>query len=335
MSEATPDAAYVKHTAADLGFALCGITEARPSDHTEHVRQWLAAGKHGEMAYLANRLDVRLDPSKLLGGARSVICVADRLPDPSPQTDDDSRQGRIARYAQVTDYHKVLRKRLHHLTDTLRDRWPNEQYRVCVDTAPILEREHTARAGLGWMGKHTLVISRRLGSHLLLGEIVTTLPLAPDASETDHCGTCTRCIDACPTDCITPYSVDAARCISYLTIEHRSPIDPRFFEPIGDWLFGCDICQEVCPFNRPSTPAEAPEGYALRPASLDVLDVLNWTDADRQAAFVKSAMKRAKLDMMKRNALIVAGNRLRQADDAELRRRIEQQKREDTPLKPR
>jgi epoxyqueuosine reductase len=284
------------------------------------------------MDYLARHVELRLDPRQLLPGARSVICVADRLPPPPEKGGEGEgeagggRRGRVARYVHISDYHKVLKKRLIRLADALRQRRPEGEYRVCVDTAPLLEREHAMRAGLGWIGKHTLLLSRDLGSHLLLGAIVTTLDLAADARETDHCGTCRRCIEACPTQCITPYSVDATRCISYLTIEHRSAIDPQLHEPMGAWLFGCDICQDVCPYVRKAErerPAAMPAGYERKFGSLDLLEVLEWSEADRRAAFVKSAMKRAKLDMLKRNALIVAGNRLAEADDPALRERIE------------
>ncbi len=326
--------------AAELGFALCGICEAKPSDHAHAVRNWLAAGQHGEMKWLADHLDKRLDPTRLLEGAKSIICVADLLPSSLKPQASTFPAGRIARYAHVSDYHKVMKKRLFQLADALRERHPDDQFKVCVDTAPLLEREHAQRAGLGWTGKHTLTLNEKLGSHLLLGEVVTTLALPPDPPAVDHCGTCTRCIDACPTDAITPRSVDATRCISYLTIEHRGEIDPQFFQPIGDWLYGCDICQDVCPYvakatppppepppesppQQPQPPERLPPGYDRHRASLPLLDVLGWDEQARRDAFVKSAMKRAKLDMIKRNALIVAGNHLRQYPDAALRARVQ------------
>jgi epoxyqueuosine reductase len=228
----------------------------------------------------------------------------------------------------------VIRRRLHALADELRDRFPGETFRVCVDTAPLLEREYAQRAGIGAVGKHTLIIERGVGSYLLLGEIVTTLELQPGEPATaDPCGTCTRCIEACPTDAITPWSVDATKCISYLTIEHRSAIDERYHEPMGDWIFGCDICQEVCPHNQPTErtrAARSHEAYEPRRSGFDLLEVLNWSEQDRIRAFTKSAMKRVKLWMMKRNALIVAGNVLCERDVPELRERIEQIAGDDT-----
>jgi len=305
-----------------LGFALAGVCPAEPSAHEAHIRRWLADGKHGEMSYLERNLDVRLDPRELFPGARTLIVLADQYatrndaprPNASP-AHPSNPHGRIARYAQGDDYHSVIKKRLHTLCDALRAEFPEHQFRACVDTAPILEREHAARAGLGWIGKHTLLIHPRLGSYLFLAAIVTTLDLAPPRDQTtitDHCGSCTRCIDACPTSAITPHAVDAARCISYLTIEHRSPIDPSLQPAIGDWLFGCDVCQEVCPHNSPRADnadvGSCNPAYAPRTASLPVLDVAQWNDDDRAAATRRSALKRAKLEMFHRNASIVADN---------------------------
>ena len=317
----------IKRRARELGFAACGIANAEPTAHRQHVLDWLAAGRHGEMAYLGKNVEVRLDPSEIEAGAQSIICVADHIgPDPlthqqsaGATVDTPGPTGRVARYAQVSDYHKVLRKRLYQLADALRADHPEEAFRVCVDTAPVLEREHAARTPLGWTGKHTLLLHPDLGSHLLLGLIITTLDLPTDAPHTDHCGTCTRCIDACPTQCITPWSVDASRCISYLTIEHRGPIDPQYHAAIGDRLFGCDVCQDVCPFNQKTEPTRLPPGYEPRASSFNLLDVLGWSEDDRRAAFAKSAMKRAKLPQMKRNALIVAGNALARNDNGALR----------------
>jgi len=329
VSESAVTSDFIKQQAAALQFALCGITEARPTDHAEHVRRWLDDDKHGSMAWLANNLEKRLDPMQLLDGARSVICVADDLTpgrENSKLETRNSNTGRIARYAQFNDYHKIIKKRLHQLCDVLGQRAPAHQFRACVDTAPVLEREHAHRAGLGWAGKNTMLIHPRRGSHLMLGEIITTLPLEPDKPEPDHCGSCTRCIDACPTGCIEPYSLDASRCISYQTIENRGPIDPQFDETVDDWLFGCDICQDVCPFNNPQRASgdgdQLHERYGARPAAMDLMAVLDWSPDDRIAALTRSAMKRAKLDQFKRNALLVAGNQLRKHPDQKLYNRI-------------
>jgi len=316
--------------ARELGFALSGVAEAKPSPRGEYVRQWLSDNRHGGMGYLAEHVETRLDPDRLLPGARSVICVADRYPAEAPPPEaapaHSTATGRIARYAWGDDYHQVIKKRLFRFADALRERWPEYDYRAAVDTAPVMEREHATAAGMGWIGKHTLLIHPRQGSWFLLGEIVTTMKIAAEHEPvTDHCGTCTRCIDACPTDCITPYQLDASRCISYLTIEHRELIDPALHEAMGDWVAGCDICQEVCPFNAKVSDGSAIQ-YKLRPPgpAIPLLAVLNWDAGARQAVLTKSALKRIKLEMWKRNAVIAAGNYLAKQDDAELRGRVEE-----------
>jgi epoxyqueuosine reductase len=313
-----------------LGFAAAGIARALPSDRPSALGEWLAAGRHGDMDWLAADVEERLDPRRLVPGAVSIVVVADQYELPGsrhdPRESGDAKHGHIARYARGLDYHRVIRKRLHTLADSLRSRFPGHQFRTFVDTAPVLEREHAARASLGWIGKHTLLIHPRAGSYLLLGGIMTTLPLRDASTKplADACGTCTRCIDACPTGAITPYRVDATRCVSYLTIEHRGVIDTTLHPGMGDWIFGCDICQEVCPFNGPraARAITVNPAYQPRTETLDLLEVLGWTEEDRRRAFARSALKRATLDMMKRNALIAAANRLLRAGDAALLARI-------------
>lgn len=325
-----PSSAEIVARCRAIGFACAGICPARPTDRAGELRAWLAAGRHGEMAYLARHAERLVDPRSLLSGARSIICVADRYhdgaPDAPPPADAPAR-GRIARYARGDDYHKVMKRRLHVLADELASAFPDARFRACVDTAPLLEREHAARAGLGAIGKHTLLIERGVGSYLLLGALLTTLDLPSSEPATpDPCGSCTRCIDACPTDAITPWSVDATRCISYLTIEHRSPIDPTLAAAMEDWIFGCDVCQDVCPHNQPSTRTRAApvhEAYAPRRDGFDLLEILGWSEEDRRIAFTRSALKRAKLDMMKRNALVAAGNVLATSEVPALRARVE------------
>lgn len=269
-----PRARRVHRLAEAEGFGLCGIAPATRSEHASWVRQWLADGKHGQMHYLADRLDKRLDPTALMSGARAIIVVADAYVGPWPDepTCDpsgepgDTPTGRITNYARGKDYHKTVKKRLHRVADALRERFPEASFKCTCDTAPTLEREHARRAGLGWVGKHTLLLHPRHGSLFFLGCIITDLALQTSADAnypgelippTDHCGTCTRCIDACPTQCIDDpdetghRSIDATRCISYLTIEHRDVIDLDLHAAMGDWLAGCDVCQAVCPYNRP------------------------------------------------------------------------------------
>lgn len=327
------------------GFALAGIVPARPSRWASHLREWLAAGKHGEMDYLEADAALRTAPAGIMEGTRAFIVVADlyatrgtRGRAGGPEADEPS--GRLARYAQGRNYHDVMKRRLHRIADALRAVYPGSDFRTCVDTAPVPERELAAGAGLGWQAKNTMVIHPRLGSWFLLGVVATNLELAPlsasdaPAPVADACGSCTRCIDACPTGAITPYSVDARRCISYLTIEHRSLIDPRLHAGMGDWLFGCDICQEVCPHNSPrhADPRGSGEGaaphalphaaYAPRTSSLPLAAVLEWSGADRERAFSTSAMKRATLAMMKRNAIIAAGNAIRAGSGTGLTARL-------------
>ncbi len=320
-----------------LGFAAAGLCDAAPISFGPQLRNWLAQGRHGDMAYLADQLDARLDPARELPGVASIIMVADRYaartsaptsasasaPTSAP-TPPTALQGRLARYAQGRDYHQVIKRRLHRLADALRETFPDQHFRSFVDTAPVLEREHAARAGLGWIGKHTLLIHPRGGSYTLLGGVLTTLPLPtpPDHAPTpDACGSCTRCIDACPTHAITPYSVDARRCISYLTIEHQGLIDPALQPAMGNWLAGCDICQDVCPHNSPR-PSNDPQHAHVNPdyapihQPFNLLEVLGWSADDRTRTLGRSALKRATLGMLKRNAIIALGNALAQAPNA-------------------
>ncbi len=320
------------------GFARVGVCDAAPSEYAEQLRAWLAGGRQGSMAYLERNTQIRTKPGELLEGTRSFLIVADQYatrndpPDPRPEPKQEAgrARGRIARYARGRDYHKLMKKRLHALCERAREMYPDAAFRAFVDTAPVPERELAARAAIGWTGKHTLIIHPRLGSYLLLGGVATTLELAEPETQKpidDHCGSCSRCIDACPTDAITPYSVDASRCISYLTIERRARIDPAFYLRIGDWIFGCDICQEVCPHNSPRPPSvgagQANEAYAPVRDGFDLLEVLAWDEQARRDAFRGASLKRATLAMIRRNAAIAAGNALANADLPELRARLE------------
>lgn len=292
-----------------------GVCPIRPAEHEEEFRAWIAEGKHGEMGYLEQRLDLRLDPALNIPGVRSVLVVADQYATRNdPKDPRDPALGRIARYARGEDYHRVIKKRLHALADAIRVELglePDDEsvvLRSFVDTAPVLERDYAQQAGLGWIGKNTLLIDPELGSYLLLGGILTTLELPTPESQQivrDHCGTCTRCIDACPTGAITPHSVDARRCISYLTLEHRSEIPAELAGSMGDWIAGCDICQEVCPHNSPRSFAvgDVQPSYEPRRVGLPVLDVLGWSEEDRRQAVRTSALKRITLEMFKRNAI--------------------------------
>jgi epoxyqueuosine reductase len=319
--QAVQRASEILAACRDEGFALAGAAPVGPSEHARELRDWLAAGKHGQMAWLADTIDERLDPRRLLPGAKSVVMVADFYA-VRGETDEHPEPGvgRIARYARGRDYHEVLKRRVQRVCDTVRERYPGAATRAFCDTAPVLERELAAACGLGWIGKHTLLIHPTHGSWMVLGGFLTTLELAPPGGATpepDHCGTCTRCLDACPTGAITPYSVDASRCISYLTIEHESPIDPSLADKLGDWLVGCDVCQEVCPHNsaRPGVNGgggvEVRPEYAPRRRGFDLLEVLGWDEPTRRGRFATSAMKRVTLEQAKRNAILQLGGMLK------------------------
>ncbi len=322
------------------GFALAGIADARPSAHPEAYRAWIAAGKQGGMGYLAEEVEKRLDPAALVPGARSILCVADRYANGQP----DCRVpgvGRIARYARGEDYHVVIRARLGALAHELIRTYPGERFRPCIDTAPLLEREHAERAGLGRIGKHTLLIAPDgIGTWVLLGVVVTSLELAPiradgtiaaalpnvdrsvpaakrTADESDPCGSCTRCIDACPTGAITPWSVDARRCISALTIEERGVIDTTLVGHTEDWIFGCDTCQEVCPHSQPTQRSRAlgiHEAYRHSRTGFPLLEVLGWNESAWEAARLNGVLRRADQDMWRRNAALAAAHAMQSCD---------------------
>jgi epoxyqueuosine reductase len=302
--------AEIKSFARRLGFDLVGIASASPSNYRDYFRHWLATGQAGEMDYLSRRFDERTDPAAYLPGARSVICVAMNYYTPLAEPPANGSNGRVARYALGEDYHETIKDKLHELADWIRHRAPGVQTRCGVDTAPIMEKELAARAGVGWVGKNTCLINPEIGSWLLLGEVITTIDLPVDQPGVDHCGTCRRCLDACPTGAITaPYQLDARRCISYLTIEHRGEIDANLKAQISDWLYGCDICQDVCPHNSSAVSTLMP---ALQPrftsGTLDAADVANWDEAAYRQTLRRGAMRRVKLPVLQRNARIVLDN---------------------------
>lgn len=300
--------AELKQRARDTGFDLCGIAPAAPSQRADFLRDWLETGRHGEMAWMAARFHERADVSRYLPGAKSVICCAMSYNVALSDPPEGQVTGRIARYALGDDYHEHVKLRLFDLADWLRAVAGGET-RACVDTAPVLERELAARSGIGWQAKNTCTISTDYGSYLLLGEIITTTGLPPDEPAADRCGTCTRCIEACPTQALLPYQIDATRCLSYWNIEFRGEIPSGVARAMGDRLFGCDICQEVCPWNRKAPIATHP---AVQPrfasGTLDAREVLGWTEEDYRQRLRGSAMKRVKLPMLKRNARIVLQN---------------------------
>lgn len=307
----------LKQRAQELGFTLAGITTPGPPEHFDVFQGWLEAGHQAQMAYLADEAAVehRADPKRILPECRSILVLGIPYSNPSllPIPDGTSPTGRIASYAWGTDYHLVLPERLRALVAFLEEEVghaiPNRWY---TDTGPILERDLAMRAGLGWIGKNTCLINPKSGSYFLLAEILLGIELPPDEPfTTDHCGSCTRCIDACPTDCILPdRTIDAGRCISYLTIENKAEIPEELRPPMGEWLFGCDICQIVCPWNIRFAPQTGDPDLAPRHgiANPILANELTLTPQTFNQKFKNSPLKRAKRRGYLRNATVAAAN---------------------------
>ena len=305
--------ALVKNLAQTLGFDRVGVVRLAPNPRTRYYKQWLARGHAGSMRYLGRNVPLRENPSRLLPGSRTAICVALSCyrPDPPSPAPDAIPAGRIATYARGADYHLIIRQMLQQLmTDVSEQIGESFEHRVFVDTGPIVERELASAAGIGWIGKSTMLLHERLGSHLLLGEAITALELAADAPAVNRCGNCTRCLDACPTGALrTPYELDASRCISYFTIEHRGEVPAEFHEQIGDWVFGCDICQRVCPFNKHAPPATRAEISADRITPyLPLRRLLCLRSGEYRRLIGGTAAGRSRRNMWRRNAAIALGN---------------------------
>ena len=331
--------AAVKARALELGFDLVGVTGAEPSAFAEEYRDWIAQGYAGEMEYLTRNLHRRLDPRELVPNAQSIIVVGmnyytDAEEGPGTPPPDPDR-ALFARYARGDDYHDVMTARLRELLRFLQSQaGPEAEGRVYVDAGPILEREVAQRAGLGWFGKNTLLINTRRGSYFFLGEIVTNVALEFDAPALGGCGTCTRCLDACPTDAIlAPYKVDSRRCLSYLTIELKGAIPDAFHAALsasGNRIYGCDICQEVCPFNqRRSAPTDDP-AFQSRDVTVNssVTGLLYLTEEEFREKFKGSPVKRAKRRGLLRNAVTALSTR----DDAEAVAALEHALHDSEPL---
>jgi epoxyqueuosine reductase len=308
--------ARVKEAALALGFVRVGVARAQalPED-AQRLSAWLAAGYHGQMAYMQETAEVRSDPthSGMLPSARSVIVLVTNYATSEPLTGPEP--GRIARYAQGRDYHALLYDRTRALRRMLQAQ--GAHVRACVDTLPALERAWAARAGVGFVGKNACVIVPGVGSHVLLSLLVTSAVLCPDAPVRERCGECRLCLDACPTRAfVAPKLLDARRCISYLTIEHEGAIDPELAPQMGPWLFGCDACQDVCPYNRTHgaadavAPTRSPDAFAPRArwAELGAEDFLRMDEACFERYSRGSALRRAGRQSMARNAAIVLGN---------------------------
>lgn len=311
----TETAELLKTWAVEAGFDRAGIASLEPGPGAaagETFRRWLARGDQAGMQYLERRVEVRMDPASLLPGASSAICVALQYwplaGEPEPEGD---LWPRVARYARGLDYHELMLARLQGLAGRVRAAFPGCTTRPYVDTGPILERDLAARAGLGAIGKNTMLLHPDAGSWFLLGELLLTLDLAPDVPIADLCGSCTRCLEACPTGALRePYRLDSNLCISYWTIEHRGDFPAGAGELLGDWVFGCDICQEACPWNADPVGGDHPElGVPSQRRNLGLLDLAS-LDRERYTELLRgSPLKRPKLEGLQRNARAVLRNR--------------------------
>ncbi len=303
MNDPASNSLRIKEKALELGFLDCGIA---PADFLEEdaarLRNWLDNGFHGEMGYMENHFDKRTDPRRLVDGARSVIVVLQNYHTQEKQSDPEAPV--ISRYAYGKDYHKIIRKKLKKLLSWMQEEFAPVSGRVFVDSSPVMERAWGRVAGLGWIGRHSLLLNRKYGSWFFLGEIICDLELEPDRPMKDYCGECTRCIDACPTQAILPgRTLDASRCISYLTIEYKKPALPEEFRgKMQNRAFGCDICQDVCPWNNNAQPHQ--EDW-LRPLpGLLEMSPKEWMALDEQkfnGIFEGSALKRAGFTGLQRN----------------------------------
>jgi epoxyqueuosine reductase len=299
----------IREKALEIGFHKIGIVRAEPLVHERsHLEKWLERGFHGEMRWMEREPEKRTDPRVLFPGAKSVIVVALNYFTPH-QHEDSEEKGKVSRYAWGDDYHDVMKEKLRELLFFIKQEVPDSEGKICVDTSPIMDKAWAVRAGLGWLGKHSNVISKDIGSWFFIGEVLLNLELEYDTEKIeDHCGTCTACLDACPTDAIVaPYVVDSKRCISYATIELRSPELPeQIVENLDGWLYGCDICQDVCPWNRFEKPTEEtrfePRTDNVSP---DLNNIIDMEHEEYVVKFRRSAMKRAKLSGLKRNAVAI------------------------------
>ena len=292
----------VKREAARLGFDFCGISIAGfLEEEAKQLEQWLNSNYHGKMAYMANHFDKRLDPTKLVPGAKSIISLMINYYPSNQQLHSDAPK--ISKYAYGNDYHEVIKEKLKQLIETLRNEIGGIEGRAFVDSAPVLDKAWAAKSGLGWIGKNSNLLTQQVGSFYFIAELIVDLDLEYDYATTDHCGTCTACIDACPTEAIvSPYVVDGSKCISYFTIELKENIPQEMKGKMDDWIFGCDVCQDVCPWNRFSKshnePLFNPNPELLSMTKKDWEEI---TEDTFKKVFKNSAVKRTKLDGLKRN----------------------------------
>jgi epoxyqueuosine reductase len=297
----------IKRRALDLGFAAAGVARADAlTEEGTRLNEWLSRGYEATMEWMARDPKKRSDPREVLPGARSVVSVAMNYYAPVTHS-GDARAGKISRYAWGDDYHLIIPERLEQLLEHIRTLIPGVSGLVYVDTGPVMDKAWAVRSGIGWLGKHTNVITQTVGSWVFLGEILLDADLAYDTPITDHCGTCTACLDACPTGAIVePYVVDASRCLSYWTIEHRGPIDPAIVPDMEGWVFGCDICQDVCPWNKFQQPASESR-FLPRPENVapPLAELATISQEEFSRRFRQNPVKRAKREGLIRNARAV------------------------------
>jgi epoxyqueuosine reductase len=300
---------FIKEKAYQLGFSFVGISQAAfMEQEARRLEEWLNQNKHGQMTYMANHFEKRVDPTLLVPGAKSVISLLYNYHNPAQQTDPDAPK--LAQYAYGQDYHYVLKAKLRQLMEFIQEEIGAVDGRAFVDSAPVLERDWARRSGVGWVGKNTLLIHPKAGSYFFLAELIIDLELATDGPIKDYCGTCTRCIDACPTEAIAAegYSMDGSKCISYFTIELKEALPEAYKGQMENWMFGCDICQEVCPWNRFAQQHEEPL-FEPHPDLLE-MKAKDWEELTEDVfrkIFKKSAVKRTKFQGLKRNIAFLKG----------------------------
>lgn len=300
MNTSTQHTQLIKAEAKRLGFLSCGVSKAGFLEtEAPRLEQWLHNNMHGEMQYMENHFDKRLDPTKLVAGSKSVVSL---LYNYFPKETQKEGTYKISKYAYGQDYHYVIKHKLKELLYYITQSIGNVQGRAFVDSAPVLDKAWAAKSGLGWIGKHSNLLTKQVGSFFFIAELIIDLDLEYDTPVTDHCGSCTACIDACPTQAITPYKVDGSKCISYATIELKNNIPTSFTSKMEDWMFGCDICQDVCPWNRFSKPHNEPL-FNPNPQLIQ-MDKKDWEEITQDVfaqLFKKSAVKRTKYEGLKRN----------------------------------
>ncbi|QWE10966.1 tRNA epoxyqueuosine(34) reductase QueG [Polynucleobacter sp. es-EL-1] len=309
---------WLDEQSKQLGFDSLRVTDTELGEATEHLKEWLAQGRHGQMEYMERHAQLRSDPNLLVPGTVRVICVTMNYLSPQINFDTEwERLGQVTEavvsiYARGRDYHKVMRNRLQDLAKCIENKIGKFGYRVFTDSAPLMEVELAKKAGLGWRGKHTLLLNRESGSTFFLGEILVDIPLPIDGEQESHCGTCQACIEVCPTQAITaPYQLDARRCISYLTIENPGAIPVEFRSAMGNRIYGCDDCQLICPWNKFAQRSELPD-FAQRHGlgNAGLLELWSWTETDFEKRHEGSAIRRIGYSRWRRNLAVALGNAL-------------------------